>query len=279
MSGQVRIPTSRGVFDAITAGPEDGRPVLLLHGFPQTGLVWERQITALADRGFRVAAPDQRGYSPGARPEDPAEYAMDALVADVVAITGELGWPVFDLVGHDWGGAVAWWTADAHPDRLRTLTVVSTPHPGALASTLRTDPDQRARSRYMTEWRDPATERRMLADGARELRALYGDAVPADRVEEYVRHLSPPGALTGALNWYRGGRPGHAIGTTSVPTLYVWGTEDMAFGPAAAEETGSRVGGPYRFERLPGVGHWVPEEVPGVLNRLLLEHLRTHPGD
>ncbi|MBQ0984099.1 alpha/beta hydrolase [Streptomyces sp. F63] len=279
MAVQVGIPTSRGVFEAFVAGPEDGRPVLLLHGFPQTGLGWEGQIAALAAEGFRVAAPDQRGYATGVRPEDPAAYGMDSLVADVVAITGALGWPVFDLVGHDWGGAVAWWTADAHPDRLRTLTVVSTPHPGALARTLRTDPDQRERSRYMIEWRDPATERRMLADGARELRALYGGGVPARRVEEYVRHLSRPGALTGALNWYRAPRPRHAIGATGVPALYVWGTEDTAFGPAAAEETGRHVKGPYRFERLRGVSHWVPEEAPGVLNRLMLEHLTAHAGD
>ncbi|MEU9480349.1 alpha/beta hydrolase [Streptomyces sp. NPDC048191] len=271
------ISTVAGVFDAIVAGPPEGRPVLLLHGFPQTGLAWQRQIEALAADGYRVVAPDQRGYSPGARPQRPEDYRIGLLVDDVVAITEELGWEAFDLVGHDWGGAVAWWTADAHPGRVRTLTVVSTPHPGALATTLRTDEDQRRRSLYMIDWREtPATEERMLAHDARELRALYAGKVPQDSAEAYVRHLSRPGALTAALNWYRAGRPEGAIGIIDVPTLYVWSTQDSAFGAAAARETGRWVSGPYRFETLQGVSHWVPEEAPGTLSRLLLEHLRAH---
>ncbi|MFE0250844.1 alpha/beta fold hydrolase [Streptomyces sp. NPDC059010] len=271
------ISTRAGVFDAIAAGPPEGRPVLLLHGFPQTGLVWQRQIATLAEHGYRVVAPDQRGYSPGARPQRPEDYRMSHLVDDVVAITEELGWAAFDLVGHDWGGAVAWWTADAHPRRLRTLTVVSTPHPGALATTLRTDQDQRHRSQYMIDWREtPTTEERMLADNARELRTLYAGKVPPDHVDTYVRHLSRPGALTAALNWYRAGRPDGTIGVIDVPTLYVWSTKDSAFGQAAAQETGRWVKGPYRFETLQGVSHWVPEEAPETLSRLLLGHLRTH---
>jgi pimeloyl-ACP methyl ester carboxylesterase len=274
---QLSISTAAGVFDAIVAGPPEGRPVLLLHGFPQTGLVWQRQIAALAAHGYRVVAPDQRGYSPGARPERPEDYRISVLVDDVVAITEELGWAAFDLVGHDWGGAVAWWTADAHPSRVRTLTVVSTPHPGALATTLRTDQDQRERSHYMIDWREtPATEERMLAGDAEELRAAYAGKIPQDSADAYVRHVSQPGALTAALNWYRAGRPDGAIGVIDVPTLYVWSTEDSAFGPAAAQETGQWVNGPYRFETLQGVSHWVPEEAPETLSRLLLEHLRAH---
>jgi pimeloyl-ACP methyl ester carboxylesterase len=274
---ELSISIDAGVFDATVAGPPEGRPVLLLHGFPQTRLVWQRQIAALAAHGYRVVAPDQRGYSPGARPERPEDYRISVLVDDVVAITEELGWASFDLVGHDWGGAVAWWTADAHPGRVRTLTVVSTPHPGALATTLRTDKDQRERSQYMIAWREtPATEERMLAGDAEALRATYAGKVPQASAEAYVRHLSQPGALTAALNWYRAGRPDGAIGVIEVPTLYVWSTQDSAFGPAAARETGQWVNGPYRFETLQGVSHWVPEEAPETLSRLLLEHLRAH---
>ncbi|MFE6174810.1 alpha/beta fold hydrolase [Streptomyces sp. NPDC056464] len=271
------ISTSAGVFDSIAAGPPEGRPVLLLHGFPQTALAWQRQIAELAEQGYRVVAPDQRGYSPGARPQRPEDYRMSLLVDDVVAITEELGWAAFDLVGHDWGGAVAWWAADAHPGRIRTLTVVSTPHPGALATALRTDEDQRSRSHYMIDWREtPATEERMLAHDAELLRALYAGKVPQDSVEAYVRHLSRPGALTAALNWYRAGRPDGKIGTIDVPTLYIWSANDSAFGPTAARETERWVKGPYRFEPIPDVTHWVPEEAPETLNRLLLEHLRAH---
>jgi pimeloyl-ACP methyl ester carboxylesterase len=274
---QLSIPTGAGVFDALAAGPPEGRPVLLLHGFPQTGLAWQWQITALAAHGYRVVAPDQRGYSPGVRPPRPEDYRIGLLVDDVVAISEQLGWAAFDLVGHDWGGAVAWWTAHAHPGRVRTLTVVSTPHPGALATTLRTDQDQRARSHYMIDWREtPATEERMLADDARELRDFYAEKVPRDSADAYVRHLSRPGALTAALNWYRAGRPDGPIGVVDIPTLYVWSTEDSAFGPAAAQETRRWVKGPYRFETLQGVSHWIPEEAPETLSRLLLEHLRAH---
>ncbi|MFD7461277.1 MULTISPECIES: alpha/beta fold hydrolase [unclassified Streptomyces] len=277
MVTQLSIPTGAGVFDAIAAGPPEGRPVLLLHGFPQTGLVWRRQIAALAAHGYRVVAPDQRGYSPGARPQRPEDYRIGLLVDDVVAISEQLGWAAFDLVGHDWGGAVAWWTAHTHPGRVRTLTVVSTPHPGALANTLRTDEDQRARSQYMIDWREtPATEERMLAHDARTLRGFYAETVPRDSADAYVRHLSQPGALTAALNWYRAGRPDGAIGVIDVPTLYVWSTGDSAFGPAAAQETARWVDGPYRFETLPGVSHWIPEEAPDTLSRLLLDHLRAH---
>ncbi|MFJ8074107.1 alpha/beta fold hydrolase [Streptomyces sp. NPDC096176] len=273
---ELSISTAAGVFDALVAGPPDGRPVLLLHGFPQTRLAWQHQSVALAARGYRVVAPDQRGYSPGVRPDRPEDYRMSILVDDAIAITEELGWTTFDLVGHDWGGAVAWWTSDAHPDRVRTLTVVSTPHPRALATALRDDQDQRTRSHYMTDWREtPATESRMLADDAEQLRALYAGKVPQASAEAYVRHLSRPGALTAALNWYRAGRPDDAIGAIDVPTLYVWSTEDIAFGPAAAQETGRWVAGPYRFVTLEGISHWVPEEAPETLNRLLLEHLQA----
>lgn len=273
---ELSIPTPAGAFDATVAGPPDGSPVLLLHGFPQSRMAWRHQIATLAAHGHRVVAPDQRGYSPGVRPERPEDYRVDLLVDDVVAITEHLGWTTFDLVGHDWGGAVAWWTADAHPARVRTLTVVSTPHPRALADALRTDEDQRTRSRYMLDWRaTPATENEMLAHDAEKLRAFFSDQVPQASAEGYVRQLSRPGALTAALNWYRSGRPERAIGVIDVPTLYVWSTADTSFGPAAARETAQWVKGPYRFETLRDVSHWIPEEAPEALNRLLLEHLAT----
>jgi pimeloyl-ACP methyl ester carboxylesterase len=271
------VPTSAGTFDAIAAGPEDGRPVLLLHGFPQAAIAWEDQVARLGSAGYRAVAPDQRGYSPGVRPEQAAEYGIDELVGDILAIAGELGWNRFDLVGHDWGGAVAWWTADQSPERLRTLTVLSTPHPAALAQAMRTDEDQHLRSGYMTEWRQTrVTERRMLDHNADALRRMFEWKVPPSKVDEYVRRLSEPGALTAALNWYRAGRPGGKIGKIAVPTMYVWSTEDVAFGSAAALDTENWVTAPYRFEMLEDVTHWIAEEVPEAVSSLLLEHLAAH---
>ncbi|MFE0025824.1 alpha/beta fold hydrolase [Amycolatopsis sp. NPDC059021] len=276
MIEHLSIPTAAGSFDAIAAGPEDGRPVLLLHGFPEAAVEWEHQVATLGVLGYRAVAPDQRGYSPDVRPERPAEYGIDELVGDVVTIADQLGWNRFDLVGHDWGAAVAWWAADAHPERLRSLTAVSTPHPAALAEAMKTDEDQHLRSRYMTEWRQtPVTERRMLENDARALREIFERRVPQSKVDDYVRRLSEPGALTAALNWYRAGRPGGKIGKITVPTMYVWSTEDVSFGSTAAFDTANWVSGPYRFEMLEDVTHWVPEDAPEALTTLLVEHLKA----
>nr|WP_248488550.1 alpha/beta hydrolase [Tsukamurella sp. PLM1] len=224
--------------------------------------------------GLPRRGPGPARLLPGVRPDAPAEYGMSELVSDAIAIADALGWERFDLVGHDWGGAVAWWTAAEHPGRLRSLTVVSTPHPAALGHAMRTDEDQANRSRYMLEWRNaPATENAMLADGARELRRLFGRDVPAGAVDEYVQRLREPGALTAALNWYRAGRPPTAIGPVETPTLYVWTTDDVAFGDVAAFATKDHCTGPYRFEMLEDVSHWAPEHAPEAITTLLLEQL------
>ena len=275
MPEYLKIPTAAGSFDAIADGPPDGRPVLLLHGFPEAGAEWSHQVAALGAQGFRAVAPDQRGYSPGVRPERPADYAIDLIVGDVLAIADEFGWRRFDLVGHDWGGAAAWWTADAHPERLRSLSVVSTPHPAALGEALRGDEEQRMMSQYMIEWRERSTERRMLADDAKALRSMFDGRVERSRVDEYVQRLAEPGALTAALNWYRSGKPGTKAGRITVPTLYVWSTEDVALGSTAALGTAAWVDGPYRFEMIEDVSHWVPEEAPELLTGLLLEQLHS----
>jgi pimeloyl-ACP methyl ester carboxylesterase len=271
MAQPVAIPTAAGTFDALADGPEDGRPVLLLHGFPEDAGQWESQLGALARARCRAIAVDQRGYSPGVRPADVAAYGPEELIGDVLAVADALGWPHFDLVGHDWGAAVAWMTAAAHPQRLRTLTAVSTPHGAALVEALRSDPDQRRRSAYFELFRTPgAAERELLDDGG--LRSIYA-GLPAARVEHYVERFSQPGALTAALNWYRAMRPPAGRGAITTPTLYVWSTGDAFIGETAARATERHVAGPYRFEVLEGVSHWISEEAPEALSSLLLEHL------
>jgi pimeloyl-ACP methyl ester carboxylesterase len=262
-------------FTARAEGPEDGRLVLLLHGFPQTSWSWRDQLSALGDAGYRAVAFDQRGYSPGARPPQVAAYTIPDLVADVLAVADWLGGHQFDLVGHDWGGAVAWQVAGRYPERLRSLTVVSTPHPAAFTSALRDGgADQSQRSWYMEFFQQPdVPEQTFLNDDASALRALFaGDS------DEYVRVLTQPGAMTGAINWYRAASIGdvESMGDVTTPTLYVWSDNDVALGREAAEATGSHVKGPYRFEVLEGVSHWIPEEAPERLNPLLLAHLAAN---
>ncbi|CBG74721.1 MULTISPECIES: alpha/beta fold hydrolase [Streptomyces] len=276
MTEHLEIPSASGTFDAIAAGPADGRPVLLLHGFPRTAVLWEEQVAALGDQGFRAVAPDTRGYSPGVRPMRADAYGVSELVGDVLAVADALAWNRFDLVGHDWGGAIAWWTAARHAERLRTLTTVSTPHPNALGEAHRTDDDQRRRSQYQQDWRSPDTEARFLADDAALLRSLYQGKVADHHVDSYVQRLSEPGALSAALNYYRADRPDAAVGKIQVPTLYVWGTEDVALGSTAAHATEKWVSGPYSFHALQGISHWVPDEAPEVLTSLIIDHLNEH---
>jgi pimeloyl-ACP methyl ester carboxylesterase len=267
-------------FSARAAGPGDGRGVLLLHGFPQTSYSWRRQISALAEQGYRAVAPDQRGYANGARPEDPDAYAPPHLVADALAMASALGMERFDLVGHDFGGMLAWLLGSRHPERVRSLTVVSTPHPAAFRTTRRGgDADQVAKSGYMDFFQRPdEPERFFLGDdgSGSGLRTLYETAgMEAGAVDEYLATFCQPGAMTAALNWYRAQRGEHFADLASVvvPTLYVWSSADAALGRVAAERTAGYVSGPFQFEVLDGVSHWVPEEAPEQLNALLLAHL------
>ena len=264
------------VFEARADGPEDGELVLLLHGFPQTSFSWRHQLPALATAGYRAVAPDQRGYSPGARPADMASYRAERYVEDVMGLADVLGAERFHLVGHDFGGFVAWDVASHHPERLSTLTVVSTPHPAPFSKSILEGGEQRDRSSYMLFFRSPGAEAFFLDDAAAGLRSLY-EASGLTKFDEYVRVLTQPGAMTAALNWYRAVDRSAAgeIGSITTPTLYVWSTNDPALGREAAEATGEHVDGPYRFEVLDGVSHWIPEEAPEELNGLLLEHLGT----
>ncbi|TWG07387.1 alpha/beta fold hydrolase [Saccharopolyspora dendranthemae] len=277
MAEYIQIPTPAGKFDALTAGSEEGRPVLLLHGFPEAAVEWSEQLGVLGGAECFAVAPDQRGYSPGVRPEQVSDYRMRELVADVLAIADHFGWDRFDLVGHDWGAAVAWSVAAEHPERLRTLTAVSIPHLDAFTQAVREDEDQQQRSAYMQALRSSTAEKTLLADNAAKLRRIYYPGVPEHHVDDYVQRLTEPGALTGALNWYRASKFNDEIGPITVPTLFVWSTEDVAVGSTAALATEQHVTGPYRFEMLQEVSHWIPEEAPDSLTRLLLEHLLAHP--
>jgi pimeloyl-ACP methyl ester carboxylesterase len=266
---------------ALADGPADGDLVLLLHGFPETSYEWRAQLAALGAAGYRAVAPDQRGYVRGARPSEVADYSIDRLVDDVGAFADALGAERFHLVGHDWGGFVAWYAGAALGDRIRTLTVVSTPHPTPFRNAMSSaSDDQRERSSYMQWFRTPDAEVAFLADDAALLRALYSEH-PADATAEYLRVFTADdgAALTGGLNWYRANDFTAPIGAITVPTMYVWSTADVALGREAAEGTAAEIDGPYRFEVLPGVSHWIPEVAARELNGLLLEHLLLdHPA-
>jgi pimeloyl-ACP methyl ester carboxylesterase len=260
-------------FPYLAGGPADGTGVLLLHGFPQFSLEWAAQLSALGDAGYRAVAPDQRGYATGNQPADVSAYAASELVADVPGILDALGWERAHLVGHDWGGSVAWHVAARHPERVRSLTAVSTPHPRAFTAAIDSGGEQIAKSAYFATFREPGTgEDALLADDAAALREVLDGLPNADR---YVERQRSGRTLTSALNWYRAmrRRDSEQTGVVTVPTLYVWGDADAAFAREAAEATAAFVAAPYTFVPLDGAGHWIPETRAGELNHLLLAHL------
>jgi pimeloyl-ACP methyl ester carboxylesterase len=266
------------VFDVTDGGPPDGEPVVLLHGFPQDRTAFDRLAPVLHGAGLRTLAPDQRGYSPGARPTGRGQYRLRETVDDVLALldAAELG--SAHVVGHDWGGGVGWGLAAWHPERVRTFTTLSTPHPGAMQQAV-LHSDQALRSYYMGLFQLPFLPEGVLLAGGGALlrRSLARGGLPAEAVDRYVTRMREPGALSAALNWYRAlpWSLRDPVGTVRVPTLHVWSTGDAFLGRAATDATSRFVEGPYRLEALEGVPHWIPELAADRVGDLVTAHVRT----
>ncbi|QDV37756.1 alpha/beta fold hydrolase [Tautonia plasticadhaerens] len=264
------------------SGPTDGPPVILLHGFPEPWSCWRHQIGPLADAGFRVLAPDQRGYNTSDKPEGTAAYALDVLAADVIGLIDAGGWRRASLVGHDWGGLVAWWAALRHPDRVDRLAILNAPHPVAFRRHVRTQPSQLLRSWYVLFFQLPRVPEAHFRRGNwRALtRALVATSRPGTFAEEdldrYRRAWSEPGAITAMIHWYRAAvrhRPvPPADPRVRVPTLLLWGPGDrfLSRGLAPASLALCDAG---RLEWVEGATHWLHHEEPEAVNRLLLDFL------
>jgi pimeloyl-ACP methyl ester carboxylesterase len=260
-------------FDVYEAGPSDGQPVLLLHGFPQDHREFDLVTPRLHDAGLRTYALDQRGYSPGARPMPVADYKLSEPTADAVAVLDALEIESAHVIGHDWGAQVGWLLAAHHPDRVRTLTAVSVPHPRALRLALRARPSQRARFAYMGVFRSAVAERLLLAGNGAVLRSMLKPI--GSRAAQYADAMREPGRLTGALNWYRAlsGGDARSVGVITVPTTYIWTDQDPVVGLTAALRTADWVEADYQLVAMKGIGHWVPEEAPGALADAALKRI------
>jgi pimeloyl-ACP methyl ester carboxylesterase len=266
-------------FPSIALGPEDGPVVLLLHGFPQTKEAWARVMPGLADAGLRAVAFDQRGYrGEGDGRPSRGDHRLDLLTGDVVAMADALGAPRVHVVGHDWGGAVAWKLAADAADRLESVTVVATPHPRAMVRSMLGV--QALKSWYIGFFQVPVVPEALLCAGRGAVlrRALTRSGLPADDATRYAGAMCRDGTLSRALGWYRsnGARAVAAVGPSRVPTLYVWPSGDVALGRRAAERTGDHVDAPYRFVVLDGCPHWVPEVRPDELAALIAGHVLAH---
>jgi pimeloyl-ACP methyl ester carboxylesterase len=253
---------SRGpwTFDVIDTGPEDGDPVVLLHGFPQRATSWSPVSEHLHAAGLRTYAPDQRGYSPRARPRSRFGYRTAELVADVAELIERIGRPVH-LVGHDWGAIVAWGVAGQHPDLVRTLTAVSVPHPAAFTRSMLTS-TQGIKSWYMAMFQLPFLPELLLSRRASAERFLRAGGMTAEMVEDYMSDMVDGGALRGGLGYYRSlplSRPSDIGRMIRVPTTFVWSDRDAYLGRKGAETCGDGVTAEYRFAVIEGGTHWLPD--------------------
>jgi pimeloyl-ACP methyl ester carboxylesterase len=270
-------------FDVIDAGPADGPVVVLLHGFPQFNTSWNAVIDRLTAQGYRCLAPNQRGYSPGARPPRRRDYRMSEIVEDIRALIDASGAERVHLAAHDWGAAAAWAAAAELPDRIATLTPFSVPHPGAFLKGLVTS-RQGLMSWYMYFFQLPwLPERLLLGSNGSAIRmseSLQSGGQSKEAADRDAKAMAAPGVLTAALNWYRA-LPltdlRQSAGKIAVPTMYVWSDKDVALAEKPARNTVRYVTGDYRFEVLRGVSHWIPDECPDAAADLLLEWFAAHP--
>lgn len=260
-------------FEVRDEGPRDGDVVVLLHGFPQLNSAWDRVVPLLHARGLRTLAPNQRGYSPGARPHGRRPYRSSELTEDVLALIDLTGGPVH-VVGHDWGAAVAWRVAAVAPEKVRTLTAVSVPHPGAfMAAMLR---GQALHSWYMAVFNLPWLPERVLSHPRSGGWFLRRGGMTPEMLSDFRRDIVDGGALRGGLGWYRAlalSDPQVASTHVQVPTTYVWSDGDAFLGRAGARLCAQYVEGPYRLEVIEGASHWIPDERPQELASAILDRI------
>jgi pimeloyl-ACP methyl ester carboxylesterase len=266
--------------NVIEAGPEDGPLVILLHGFPEFWWGWRHQIAPLAEAGCRVVVPDQRGYNLSDKPQGVRAYDLDTLVRDVVALAEAHGRRTFRLVGHDWGGLVAWWTATRHSDRVERLVILNAPHPAVFRSYALTHPSQLMASSYVGFFQLPWLPERTLArNGFAYLRrALRGSSRRGTFSDEdlatYDAAWAEPGALTGMLNYYRAlrHRPKVPDARVTMPTLVLWGERDLFLEKGLAEASLALCDSarPVWFETA---SHWLHIEEAEEVNATLVEFL------
>jgi len=262
---------------AVEAGPEDGPLLIFLHGFPELWYGWRHQIAPFAEAGFRVLAPDQRGYNTSDKPKGVRAYGRDALARDILGLIDEAGREKAYLAGHDWGGVVAWWLGMKHPDRIERLAILNCPHPEVMKRHLLGNPRQLQRSWYMFFFQLPRLpERALKKDDSKNLvkmlRRTSNRAFTDEDLDVYREAWSQPGALTAMVNWYRAGlriRPSPPPSPrVTVPTLLIWGTKDRALGEELAQPSIDMCDHG-RLARIEEATHWLQHEEPERVNALI----------
>ena len=262
------------------AGPEDGPLVILLHGFPEFWFGWRHQIGALAQAGYHVVVPDQRGYNLSDKPKGIARYDIDILAADVIALAAHYTAEPFRLVGHDWGAVAAWWVATRYPEKLKKLAVLNCPHPKVWLEAQRSDPKQRRASWYVAAFQIPfLPEAMMRAGNFRALVTAIRQSTAPVSDEELTRYRacwSQPGELTATINWYRAAarHSFEPIAPASItpPIQIIWGQQDPYVLPSLAEAS-KALCRDARLTLLPEATHWVAHDAPDQVNAILHDFL------
>ena len=274
------IATNGVKLHVVQAGDPQGPLVIFLHGFPDFWYGWRRQIGALAAAGFRVWAPDQRGYNLSDKPGGVADYGLDLLAQDIVGLMDAAGVERASVVGHDWGGAVAWWLGLHHSDRVAKLAILNSPHPAAFTRYLRNNRRQQVKSAYMAFFqlpRLPEFASRHFGKWALRRSSLPGTFSDED-LAQYQTAWNQPGALTAMINWYRASRqrlnvsPMHNL-TVATPTQIIWGADDAFFEPGLAELS-LELCTNGKLKMAPDATHWVQHEAPDEVSQLLVAHFR-----
>jgi pimeloyl-ACP methyl ester carboxylesterase len=292
MAEQIYIEANGLRFHAWAAGAS-GPLVLLLHGFPELGLSWSSQLEALAMQGFRAVAPDLRGYGQSERPSGVADYDLDILAQDVVEMIRALGAEKAHIVGHDWGGGLAWHLAQRHPERVDRLAILNCPHPRELQRAVLRSPRQFLRSWYMFFFQIPWVPEWVLGWNPKysiqrifQQAAAEPDRFSPHELQPYVASMSGPKGWRGGINWYRAAfrglfnRKRHQLWSQRIrsPALIIWGTSDPILGEELIASSAALLS-QVDLKTLPGVGHWVQQEAPERVNELLVEFLAATPLD
>lgn len=269
-------------FKCRVAGDSSGEPVILLHGWPETSIIWVELMEKLAAEGYYCIAPDQRGFSPQARPEKVEDYAIELLVSDVIGLADGFGFDKFQLIGHDWGSAIGWALVGLHPERVKSWTAMSVPHLKAFSDAIRFDKKQKKMSRYMAffQWKG-IPEWFLLRKDRLNLRKTWRKS-PPEMLTEYLEVIGNKPALKATLGYYRANykllKKGEKMDDyldVDTPTLMIWGKKDIAIGKTGIDGTEQYMKGEYKRIDL-DAGHWLMQEAFEECAAPILEHLNSH---
>lgn len=257
------------------AGPVDGEPIILLHGFPDNWYGWHKQIAALANAGFRVIVPDQRGYNLSSKPKEIKDYKIELLAQDILNLSEKLGYKQINLAGHDWGAAVSWYLSIKYPDRIKKLAILNVPHPMVFEKFVKKHNSQKFKSWYMLFFQIPYLPELLIKGFSWQSMLSQRPNLSEEEKQIYLEAWGQPGALTAMLNWYRAifrHRPQlKESGSISHPTLIIWGELDRYLSKEMAKPSADYCDN-VKLEMIEDATHWVMEDKPELVNRLLVEH-------